>query len=214
MIETYAKRRIVFHVKTIWYTIPAPHRCALVAHRATLDVIGSTWTWKLSSINLSWTFPIVAVVTKMLRVHKARTSLTPSSLRLLKEIHTTRACLWFLVEVVFSRSSLYIITNVKRITSYTTCAPSSTVVPWCHVSLRSKRLNRHSRVKFKTNFTSCMLNIARRWRFYYHLASRATTDVIDAPVFTVVIGHIHTYACRFLLKLYTSIMSSKLPAFS
>ena len=58
-----------------------------------------------------------------------------------------------------------------------------------------------------------MLNIARRWRFYYHLASRATTDVIDAPVFTVVIGHIHTYACRFLLKLYTSIMSSKLPAF-
>ena len=42
-----------------------------------------------------------------------------------------------------------------------------------------------------------MLNIARRWRFYHHLASHATTAVIDAPVFTVVIGHISIYRYRY-----------------
>ena len=100
-------------------------------------------------------------------------------------------CYDSLLKSCFHESLWTSLFNPESSTSYSTCAPS-TVVLWCQVSLRSKRLNRHSRVTFKTNFTSSyMLNIARRWRSYYYLASLATTAVIDAPVFTVVIGQIY-----------------------
>ena len=42
-----------------------------------------------------------------------------------------------------------------------------------------------------TNYTSCMLNIAHRSSFCYHVASRRTMAVVDPRAFEAVIGRIY-----------------------